>query len=70
MPLVVCVIKLVVPVGAIVKQAMLRLPWATILLYSCSSASFNRRIKGLVASRLASNTSKAPRSIAISTEER
>ena len=41
-PEVVCVIKLVVPVGAMVKQAMFLLPYFFISSYSSGSASFKR----------------------------
>ena len=70
MPLVVCVMRLVVPVGAMVRQAMLRRPYCTMSAYSCGSASFRRRMNGLFASRAASNTSNAPRSFAITVLER
>ena len=70
MPLVVCVIRLVVPVGAIVRQAMLRRPYFIMSSYNCASASFMRSRNGLSDSREASNTSNAPRSRAISIELR
>ena len=69
-PEVVWVIRLVVPVGAMVRHAMLRRPYFFISSYNAGSASRKRLINGLFFSLSESYTSNAPRSLAISTDER
>ena len=63
-------VVLVVPVGAIVRQAMLRRPYFFMSSYSFGSAAARRWMNGLFCSRSLLYISKAPRSLAISTEER
>ena len=69
MPDVVCVIRLVVPVGAMVSIEMFLLPYFTISLYSAGSASFILSIIGFKASLSALKIGNAPLSLAIVTDD-
>ena len=69
-PEVVCVMRLVVPVGAIVRHAIFLRPNFVISSYSAGSTSFILLMKGFFFSLSASYTSNAPLSFAICTEER